>query len=245
MNKFLLFIAYGFLALYGCKDQPKSDNSSNVKIVHDFVKTYEGRIGDKYDIMMKLSSDSGQVTGFYFYKNQGIDIKVAGQIDSEGQFSLNEYDKGGNATGLFKGRISGARLEGTWSKPNGDKSSNFSVVESNTLYESAKRESAAEKYSNITGTYQPSQVDGTSAGELVIKYLGNNQFQFSLSVVGFSECTGEVSGIAKIVDGIGNYTGENCELLSFKFKDSRVSISETACQLHGARCSFDGEYVKE
>ncbi len=245
MGKYLLSYACFFLVLCSCKNQTSNDNSSNTNVVQDFIKTFEGKIGDKYDIMMKLNSVSGKISGFYFYKNQGIDIKVEGQIGSDGQFSINEFDKGGNATGVFKGQVSGTRLDGTWSKPNGEKSSSFSAIESNSLYESAKREAGEQKYSNISGMYRPLQGDGTSDGSLEVKYIGNNQFQFSLTIVGIKECTGEVSGIGKIFNGIGKYSEGDCSLLTFKFSDSSVLIEEESCQLHGVSCSFDGKYSKE
>lgn len=109
-----------------------NSNASTQKISStdsaNFSKVFEGTINDQYQIQMNLQREGDTLTGSYFYTKHKVNISIKGSIDAQGNFTINEFDDGGNQTGVFKGRlISGSEMEGTWSKPNGDKSMSFSL----------------------------------------------------------------------------------------------------------------------
>jgi hypothetical protein len=136
-KKILIFIAIiGFSA---CKKSNESvDNPTNIQL--DFVKTFEGQIDNKYDIILKITSNEGQIDGNYFYKSVGTNIQVKGNLDINGDLKLNEFDTKGNQTGLFNGKmVNNNKIEGNWSKPNGDKEKPFVLIESNSNYELSKK----------------------------------------------------------------------------------------------------------
>jgi hypothetical protein len=98
----------------------------------DFVKNFDGRIDTKYDITMKITANDGQISGMYFYKSQGKNLTVKGNIDASGNVNLTEYDAQGGVAGQFSGRmVNGNKIEGSWSKPGGGSSIPFYLIESN------------------------------------------------------------------------------------------------------------------
>jgi hypothetical protein len=103
------------------------------------VKYFKGSIGSSLDLQMKLVRTADQLAGSYFYQKVGTRINVRGNVDKDGNLTLQEFDPAGKQTGLFKGvwgvdaRDGLATLAGNWSKPPGEKGSDkmtaFSVHE--------------------------------------------------------------------------------------------------------------------
>ena len=88
---------------------------------------------------MKLVRTGDQLAGSYFYQKVGTRIDLRGNVDKDGNLTLEEFDKSGKQTGLFKGfwavdaNDGLITLAGNWSKPPGEKDSDkktaFSVHE--------------------------------------------------------------------------------------------------------------------
>src|SRR5215213_7815430 len=107
------------------------------------TKHFKGSIGSSLDLQMKLVRTGDQLAGSYFYQKIGTRIDLRGNVDKDGNLTLEEFDKSGKQTGLFKGLWSVdpgdglARLAGNWSKPpsdkDGDKKTAFSVMRSQSL----------------------------------------------------------------------------------------------------------------
>jgi len=96
-----------------------------------FDSLFVGSINDKYEIRMHLRRNGRQLLGQYSYKKIGKSIDIKGTIDEQESFVIDEFDNNGKSTGVFKGRIgSDGRLEGTWSKPNGESQMPFSLTAS-------------------------------------------------------------------------------------------------------------------
>ena len=103
------------------------------------TKHFKGSIGSSLDLQMKLVRTGDQLAGSYFYQKIGQRIDLRGNVDKDGNLTLEEFDKSGKQTGLFKGIWSVdsndglVRLAGNWSKPPGEKDSDkktaFSVHE--------------------------------------------------------------------------------------------------------------------
>ena len=103
------------------------------------TKHFKGSIGSSLDLQMKLVRTGDQLAGSYFYQKVGTRIDLRGNVDKDGNLTLEEFDKSGKQTGLFKGiwtvdKEDGlAMLAGNWSKPPGekdsDKKTSFSVHE--------------------------------------------------------------------------------------------------------------------
>jgi hypothetical protein len=118
---------------------PQLDPSQGGAIPAAQTKHFKGSIGSSLDLQMKLVRTGDQLAGSYFYQKVGTRIDVRGNVDKDGNLTLEEFDKSGKQTGLFKGLWSVdpsdglATLAGNWSKPPGEKDSDkktaFSVHE--------------------------------------------------------------------------------------------------------------------
>ena len=103
------------------------------------TKHFKGSIGSSLDLQMKLVRTGDQIAGSYFYQKIGARIDLRGNVDKDGNLTLEEFDKSGKQTGLFKGLWTVdasdglVKLAGNWSKPPGEKDSDkktaFSVHE--------------------------------------------------------------------------------------------------------------------
>lgn len=103
------------------------------------TKHFKGSIGSSLDLQMKLVRTGDQLAGSYFYQKIGTRIDVRGNVDKDGNLTLEEFDKAGKQTGIFKGlwQVDATdgliSLAGNWSKPpnekGGDKKTAFSLHE--------------------------------------------------------------------------------------------------------------------
>src|ERR1043166_5413386 len=103
------------------------------------AKYFKGSIGSSLDLQMKLVRTGDGLAGSYFYQKIGTRINLRGNVDKDGNLTLQELDQAGKQTGLFKGvwtidKSDGlVTLAGNWSKPPGEKGSDkltaFSVHE--------------------------------------------------------------------------------------------------------------------
>lgn len=115
------------------------DSSQGGAISVAQTKHFKGSIGSSLDLQMKLVRTGDQLAGSYFYQKVGTRIDLRGNVDKDGNLTLEEFDKSGKQTGLFKGlwgvdpNDGLATLAGNWSKPPGEKDSDkktaFSVHE--------------------------------------------------------------------------------------------------------------------
>lgn len=93
------------------------------------TKHFKGSIGSSLDLQMKLVRTGDQLAGSYFYQKVGTRIDLRGNVDKDGNLTLEEFDKGGKQTGVFKGLWSVdasdglVKLAGNWSKPPSEKDS--------------------------------------------------------------------------------------------------------------------------
>lgn len=240
-----IFSVFSILILFfliSCKDQPKKEKPN-----FDFIKTYAGKIDSKYPLHIKLNSENGKISGRYFYDKVGTDIEIKGAIVNDSTITLNEFDKKGNQTGLWIGKlVNENKISGTWSKPNGNSAKNFTLILTSDNYESSKKAISDFKFSKYNGTFNsPFNDGGISFGRLIVRYNQNKEIEFKITTAHQSGCSGELKGIAKIdSNGIAKYSGQDCESLTFKFKNNKVNVTEKKCEHHGMRCYFSGEYIK-
>lgn len=230
------------LFLISCKEKQKA-----AKPNFDFIKTFAGKIDNKYPLHIKLNSDNGVINGTYFYDKVGTDIEIKGTISKDSIIKLNEFDKKGNQTGLWNGKmLNKNKISGTWSKPNGDSTKDFTLILTSDNYESSKKAISDSKYSNYNGTYNsPFNDGGISFGKLIIKYNQNKEIEFEISTAHQSGCSGKLKGNAKINSkGIASFSSSNCKSLTFQFKNNEVTVKEKNCDEHGMRCFFSGTYKK-
>ena len=93
------------------------------------AKYFKGSIGSSLGLQMKLVRTGDQLSGSYFYEKIGKRIDLRGNVDKDGNLTLEEFDQSGKQTGLFKGlwqvkaQDGLITLAGNWSKPPNEKGS--------------------------------------------------------------------------------------------------------------------------
>src|SRR5215216_768240 len=98
------------------------------------TKHFKGSIGSSLDLQMKLVRTGDQLAGSYFYQKIGARIDLRGNVDKDGNLTLEEFDQSGKQTGVFKGLWSVdqndglVRLAGNWSKPPSEKGSDKKIA---------------------------------------------------------------------------------------------------------------------
>lgn len=127
-------------------------------------------------IEMQLVRDGEQLSGTYFYPKIGKNISLSGAVDKDNNVTLNESDETGKQTGMFKGKWQTAsdspdpsiyEIEGKWSKPDGSKSTEFTVTQqpyefTGNVQVTAKTIKDANKQKLYSVTAEYPQIDGDS-----------------------------------------------------------------------------------
>src|SRR4026207_869356 len=98
------------------------------------TKHFKGSIGSSLDLQMKLVRTGDQLAGSYYYQKVGTRIDLRGNVDKDGNLTLEEFDPSGKQTGGFKGiwtidKSDGLiTLAGNWSKPLNDKAADKKIA---------------------------------------------------------------------------------------------------------------------
>ena len=118
---------------------PELSHSQGGNTPAALTKYFKGSIGNSLGLQMKLVRTGDQLAGSYFYEKIGTRIDLRGNVDQSGNLTLEEFDKSGKQTGVFKGiwQVNAndglVTLAGNWSKPlnekGSDKKTAFSVHE--------------------------------------------------------------------------------------------------------------------
>jgi hypothetical protein len=145
MNIRILLIIFGLIVSVGCRrastpppTAPPPNTATpapQLSHVHGGNTTvaqtryFKGSIGSSLDLQMKLVRTGDTLSGSYFYQKIGARIDLRGNVDKQGNLTLEEFDKGGKQTGVFKGlwQVDATdgliTLAGNWSKPLNEKGS--------------------------------------------------------------------------------------------------------------------------
>src|ERR1044072_3458820 len=123
---------------------PQLDPSQGGAIPVAQTKHFKGSIGSSLDLQMKLLRTGDPLAGRYFFQKGDTRVDLRGNVDKDGNLTLEEFDKSGKQTGLFKGIWTVdpsdglATLAGNWSKPptekDSDKKTAFSVHEEPIIF---------------------------------------------------------------------------------------------------------------
>ena len=130
--KKILLIAF-LIALNSCAEKKtKTEDSKNTELsTKDTVETkkeedipkelnkdivlgsYKGKIGSNLETAFHLDNNDGHISGFYYYKKIGIDIKVVGTVvaDSLLAYELNYKN---DTLAIIKGKIEDSAINGVW-----------------------------------------------------------------------------------------------------------------------------------
>jgi len=138
------------------------------------------------------------------------------------------------------------KITGNWSKLNGKNKMEFSLISSNSNFETTMNNISNSKNVNISGEYNSLiNKGGASYGNVKIKSKNNFKFSFKISVVSSSGNMREIEGIRILSNGIGKYSTKNFGLLTFKVSKEKLIITERNCETnHGMGAYFSGKNIK-
>jgi hypothetical protein len=114
-----------------------ASETKSIDLPSSFSKYFSGILGEKNNIQMRITRKDSSLSGFYLYEKIGMGIPFLGKIDDQGNVEITEYTyvtdyegkiNPGDKTGIFKGKLAGKKIEGTWSSPKGDKTLPFSIT---------------------------------------------------------------------------------------------------------------------
>lgn len=95
----------------------------NLSLCPDFSGSFSGTIGSDVPVKMQLAIHGANVSGTEQYEGIGKTLRLAGHIDTFGNFELSEQYPGEHVTGIFKGEFSRGcqTMGGYFSKPDGSR----------------------------------------------------------------------------------------------------------------------------
>jgi hypothetical protein len=182
------------------------------------ARYFKGSIGTSLDLQMKLVRTGDQLSGNYFYQKIGTRIDIRGNVDKDGNLTLEEFDPSGKQTGVFKGiwQVDAAdglvTLAGNWSKPPNEKGSDkktaFSIHEepiaftgdveliSKQIKERSKEMNLeiAANYPQLTGGNNPNLEKFNQAARALV----------SKKVAGFKKDLQNEEGLEPLPDSMGS-----------------------------------------
>lgn len=84
---------------------PLSSQSACIKNEPNWLRNYDGSLGEKYRVRMTLIFAGEEVRGLYFYASQLKDIQLKGRISDGTDILLDELDAAGNVVAHFEGKF--------------------------------------------------------------------------------------------------------------------------------------------
>ncbi|MCF6279657.1 MAG: hypothetical protein L3J14_04855 [Flavobacteriaceae bacterium] len=132
---------------------------------------YKGKIGTNLDVLFHLDNNNGNVSGFYFYKKNGIDINVVGNVKGDSLIAY-ELDFKKDTLAILKGNISESSINGKWINAKSKKEYPL-IIEKTSI-------AISPLPTNLEGRYYNSNCDLTlsffkSKGEYYYNYKSNDR----------------------------------------------------------------------
>ncbi len=190
-----------FLTIISCSNNKenkieKTEIKKEVITEIDFVKTFEGKIDNKYEYLIKIISNNGVITGKYFYKNNCKNISVRGKVEKNSKVTIKEFGDGleNEPTGYFVGNVvNNHKIVGNWKKEKQSKSIPFYFIETNESYDSSLSNCKTQKREKLLETLVLDEIElvdfpetkdgsrswdnpmGSFKPDIYIKILDNNK----------------------------------------------------------------------
>ena len=109
MFRFFTSILLLIIFFTSVKIWPENNPGSNINI----KKNYRGFINNKLEVVFHLEIKKDIISGFYYYENIGIDIKLKGKIIND-TYEIYEFDYKNNKSAFIKGKSNNSFFTGEW-----------------------------------------------------------------------------------------------------------------------------------
>ncbi len=106
---------------------PQRNSPPSRPLSRQFSETYIGKVGDN-GVQMDLRRSGSSLSGTVRPYGSSADIYINGYIGDDGDFSMDEKSDIGVVTGVYRGWLrDDGTMNGTWSKPGGDRTRSISL----------------------------------------------------------------------------------------------------------------------
>ncbi|SDF91304.1 hypothetical protein SAMN05421827_10292 [Pedobacter terrae] len=103
-NHFFIILFFGFLVFV---------NSVSATTLQNFNSNFTGKLGSKTEVVFSLRNNHGKLSGFYYYENVGIEIKLAGEVIN-GMATIYELDYQNVKKAKITGKFTQGSFKGNW-----------------------------------------------------------------------------------------------------------------------------------
>ncbi len=175
-NLWLVLLA---VFLFGC--QGSVNTSSNPSQADKNAQFWEGNINKNIPVFLWFNvAPDNTLFGELDYKKskQHNDIYLVGHYGSV--ITISEFDRKGNATGAWEGKIINGKFTGKWMSLNSEKEMPFELEQAHIQFHSEQADFTNPP--NINGTYSYS-LPCEASGVVNIKQLGKDKVIFNVSCV--------------------------------------------------------------
>jgi hypothetical protein len=189
------FVAVAVLFFTCCKSKSDSANTTQKTVDSTVVTTpakapaylegvykWSGTIKQTIPVFMWFVSRDGVLKGelTYLKTKKRLPIMVLGTI-SKAEITIKEFQKNGDITGLFEGRISSDGFTGTWWGMDTDEEFPFVLKAKDTLLNAIDTSFAA---TDIAGIYTYAYQHMGPSGGMSVDEVSGDIFSFDISCVG-------------------------------------------------------------
>jgi hypothetical protein len=92
------------------KEENKDLSPLNEEVI---IGNYKGKIGSDLEVKFHLENNNGRISGFYFYKKTGIDIKIIGTVSKQNML-LYELDYKNDTLAILQATANDSIINGKW-----------------------------------------------------------------------------------------------------------------------------------
>lgn len=143
--------------------------------------SWTGTINKKIPVDLDFTVFGLTVVGEIHYLNtkSHLPIKIIGSKDAEDKYTLCEFGKDGNISGVLYGKLTGDRFEGEWSSTKSDGTYPLSLV----LKDNRLVKPVIFPATDITGKYNYQYGEKGYQGGITIKKLKGNNYEYEIGSV--------------------------------------------------------------
>lgn len=206
-------------------------------------------IGDLYynsSITMVTSAVTAKYEGFYYYDKYKRNIKVEGQLYSNGYFNIYEFDDKNNLNGSFGGFVFDDQLiKGMWCNKDGDPKFGFFLTNKNIKTTGLDLNLNKRRI----GTYTRNGSNTNDFTTLIINTEGTNKFKFHIS--GYSNPNignvGDVATYLNVSKTKAQFYDKKTNLkIEFYFSGNTIKVTgnDVLSNYGGAHVTLSGTFKK-
>lgn len=214
--------------------------------------TFTGFINKKIPVELDITISKNMVLGNIRYLNTKAKtpIKIIGELSDKNQYSLREFEKDGNISGVINATLKNDKLEGDWSATKSDTS--YSAIFT------AKSNSASkpEVFSPISSGQQAGEYfyqygEKGYQGSITIKKLSGNTYSYDVGSVTHDPGRNMADASGKAVlknNQLIIFVNNSCKFI-VKFYNGFLTITEGSqgqlndCEF-GFNATLEGTYLK-